>query len=174
VSAIIRKDPGEARELLLHLANFFRKNLKRASDMASLREEIEHVDAYLRIQKARFGENLKVEIDIDPVFLDMPLPTFTLQPLVENAIKHGISNILDVGRITIRAKADGDDIVLVVEDNAGAYGDTAGDGLGVAIVDKRIKNLHGQAFGVSTECARNEWTRVTIRLPGLPREEKAA
>ena len=174
VSAIIRKDPDEARELLLHLANFFRKNLKRASDMASLREEIEHVDAYLRIQKARFGENLKVEIDIDPVFLDMPLPTFTLQPLVENAIKHGISNILDVGRITIRAKAEGDDIVLVVEDNAGAYGETAGDGLGVAIVDKRIKNLHGQAFGVSTECARDEWTRVTIRLPGLPREEKAA
>jgi two-component system LytT family sensor kinase len=174
VSAIIRKDPDEARELLLHLANFFRKNLKRASDMASLREEIEHVDAYLRIQKARFGDNLKVEIDIDPVLLDMPLPTFTLQPLVENAIKHGISNILDVGRITIRARADAGDIVLVVEDNAGAYGDTAGDGLGVAIVDKRIKNLHGQAFGVSTECAKNEWTRVTIRLPGSPREEKAA
>lgn len=174
VSAIIRKDPDEARELLLHLANFFRKNLKRASDMASLREEIEHVDAYLRIQKARFGDNLKVEIDIDPVLLDMPLPTFTLQPLVENAIKHGISNILDVGRITIRARPDGGDIVLVVEDNAGAYGDTAGDGLGVAIVDKRIKNLHGQTFGVSMECAKNEWTRVTIRLPGLPREEKAA
>jgi two-component system LytT family sensor kinase len=174
VSAIIRKDPDEARELLLHLANFFRKNLKRASDMASLREEIEHVDAYLRIQKARFGDNLKVEIDIDTVLLDMPLPTFTLQPLVENAIKHGISNILDVGRITIRARPDGGDIVLVVEDNAGAYGDAAGDGLGVAIVDKRIKNLHGQTFGVSMECAKNEWTRVTIRLPGIPREEKAA
>jgi two-component system, LytTR family, sensor kinase len=174
VSAIIRKDPGEARELLLHLANFFRKNLKRASDMASLREEIEHVDAYLRIQKARFGDNLKVEMDIDPALLDMRLPTFTLQPLVENAIKHGVSNILGVGRITIRARRDDGDIALVVEDNAGAYADAASDGLGVAIVDKRIKNLHGQAFGVSVECARNEWTRVRIRLPGLAAEEKAA
>jgi two-component system, LytTR family, sensor kinase len=174
VSAIIRKDPGEARELLLHLSNFFRKNLKRASDMASLREEIEHVDAYLRIQTARFGDNLKVEMDIDPALLDMRLPTFTLQPLVENAIKHGVSNILGVGRITIRAHADGGDIGLVVEDNAGAYGDAGNDGLGVAIVDKRIKNLHGQAYGVSIECLKDEWTRVKIRVPALPGEEKAA
>lgn len=174
ISAIIRTDPGQARELLLHLSNFFRKNLKRASDMATLREEIEHVDAYLRIQKARFGDNLKVEMDIDPALLDMPLPTFTLQPLVENAINHGVSNILGVGRITITAHAAGDDIALVVEDNAGAYAAAAGNGLGVAIVDKRIKNLHGQAFGVSVECRKDEWTRVMIRLPARPREEKAA
>jgi two-component system, LytTR family, sensor kinase len=174
VSAIIRKDPGEARELLLHLANFFRKNLKRASDMASLREEIEHVDAYLRIQKARFGDNLRVEMDIPPELLDMRLPTFTLQPLVENAINHGVSNILGVGRISIRAVADKGDIVLVVEDNAGAYEDAATSGLGVVIVDKRIKNLHGQTYGVSIECKKSEWTRVKIRLPGPTQAEKAA
>ncbi|MDQ2084492.1 sensor histidine kinase [Xanthobacteraceae bacterium Astr-EGSB] len=176
ISAIIRKNPDEARDLLLHLSNFFRKNLKRASDMATLREEIEHVESYLRIQKARFGDNLQVEIDIDPALLDMPLPTFTLQPIVENAIKHGVSNLLGEGRITIRAGSNGAGIALVVEDNAGAYGETdaAAGGLGIAIVDKRIKNLHGQAYGVSIESRKDEWTRVRIGLPALAREEKAA
>ena len=177
VSAIIRTDPGEARELLLHLSNFFRKNLKRASDMASLREEIDHVNSYLRIQKARFGDNLRVEIDIDPALLDMQLPTFTLQPLVENAIQHGVSNILGEGRITIRAMAAIGEMVLLVEDNAGAYEDAdpaASGGLGLAIVDKRIKNLYGAAFGLSIESQKHEWTRVRIKLPGLPRQEIAA
>jgi two-component system LytT family sensor kinase len=167
VGAIIRTDPGEARELLLHLSNFFRKNLKRASDLATLREELDHVNSYLRIQKARFADRLKIEIDIDPALLEMRLPTFTLQPLVENAIQHGISNVLEEGRITIRAHAEGGDVILLVEDNAGAYGEAEATpgGLGMGIVDKRIKNLYGETFGVKVECKSGEWTRVWIKLP---------
>lgn len=173
VGAIIRTDPGEARELLLHLSNFFRKNLKRGNDLATLREELDHVNSYLHIQKARFAERLQVEIDIDPALLEMRLPTFTLQPLVENAIQHGISNVLGEGRITIRAKAEDGDMFLLVEDNAGAYGgvDTDAGGLGMGIVDKRIKNLYGETFGVTVDCRKDEWTRVWIKLP---RQEMAA
>ncbi|WP_316975670.1 sensor histidine kinase [Shumkonia mesophila] len=173
VGAIIRTDPGEARELLVHLSNFFRKNLKRASDLATLREELDHVNSYLRIQTARFADRLKVEIDIDPALLEMRLPTFTLQPLVENAIQHGISDVLEEGRITIRAHASGGEVILLVEDNAGAYSEAEATpgGLGMGIVDKRIKNLYGESFGVKVECKGGEWTRVWIRLP---RQELAA
>lgn len=177
IGAIVRTDPAAARDLVLHLSNFFRKNLKRASDMATLREEIDHVESYLRIQKARFGDRLRVEIDIDPALLDIRLPTFTLQPLVENAIQHGVSDIIEGGRITIRAAAEDGIVTLLVEDNAGSYVETdpaASGGLGLAIVDKRIKNLHGPAWGVSIECRTNEWTRVRIALPAGPRQELAA
>ncbi|MCG8507674.1 MAG: sensor histidine kinase [Rhodospirillales bacterium] len=167
ISSIIRTNPRQARELLVHLSNFFRKNLKRGSDMASLREELDHVNSYLRIQRARFEDRLNVDVDIDPALLEIRLPTFTLQPLVENAVQHGISNVLGEGRISIRAETDGRDLFLLVEDNAGLFGEADGraDGLGMSIVDKRIKNLYGEAFGISVDCRDGEWTRVSIKLP---------
>ena len=167
VSAVIRTDPNEARSLLVDLSNLFRKNLKRGGDLATLREEVEHVNAYLRIQKARFADRLQVTIDIDPALLDVQVPTFTLQPLVENAIKHGIAHVLDEGRIAIRGRAEKGDMYLEVEDNAGAFKEmeTEPSGLGMGIVDKRIKNLYGETFGLSVDCRCGEWTRVRIRLP---------
>lgn len=173
ISAIIRTNPNQARELLVHLSNFFRKNLKRGSDMATLREELDHVNSYLRIQKARFEDRLNVEIGIDPALLEVRIPTFTLQPLVENAIQHGISNVLGEGRIAIRAEVSGHDMFLLVEDNAGSFCETekTTNGLGMGIVDKRIKNLYGDAFGITVDCRDGEWTRIWIKLP---KQEMAA
>jgi len=173
ISAIIRTNPNQARELLVHLSNFFRKNLKRGSDMTTLREELDHVNSFLRIQKARFEDRMHVDIDIDPGLLEVRIPTFTLQPIVENAIQHGISNVLDEGRIAIRAETGPDGIYLLVEDNAGSYSDTgrSAGGLGMGIVDKRIKNLYGETFGITVDCREGEWTRIWIKLP---QEEMAA
>ncbi len=167
VSAVIRTNPNDARELLLHLSNFFRKNLKRGNDISSLSEELDHVNSYLKIEMARFSDRLEVDIAIPEAFADVRVPTFTLQPLVENAIKHGLSNVLDKGRVSIRAEARDGEMFLLVEDNAGAYSDTGENtgGLGMGIVDKRIKNLYGTAYGISVDCKKGEWTRVWIRLP---------
>jgi two-component system LytT family sensor kinase len=95
IVAVTRTNPAQARELLVHLSHFFRKNLAHGHDFSTLEEEIEHVSAYLEIEKARFRERLCVEFDLDPSLLNMKLPTFTLQPLIENAIKHGLSETIE-------------------------------------------------------------------------------
>jgi two-component system, LytTR family, sensor kinase len=166
IIAVLRRDPGRARELLTNLSQFFRKNLKRSSDVTTLEEELEHVGAYLEIEKARFEGRLVVETEVDPVLLSLRMPAFTLQPLVENAFKHGLSTLLGEGRTTIRAYRRDGAACIEIEDNAGAWVEPRERaGLGMQIVDKRVKNLYGEAFGVSVACAPQEWTRVTVRLP---------
>jgi len=166
IIAIIRQDAGRARDLLLHLSNFFRKNLKRSGDFATMQEELDHVHSYLVIEKARFEDRLRVETEVDPGLLGIRLPTFSLQPIIENAIKHGLSGVLGEGRITLRARIEEEVLRISIEDNGGAYAPTAeGSGLGINLVDKRIKNLCGANYGIEVKCEPGEWTRVTISLP---------
>jgi two-component system, LytTR family, sensor kinase len=166
IIAVVRKDSDRARELLLHLSNFFRKNLKRSGDLATLEEELDHVNSYLKIEKARFEERLQVDMRIDQELLVLKVPTFTLQPLIENAVKHGISNMLGGGRVTVSAERQGDAAQIAILDNAGTYCDQLqSEGLGMKLVDRRIKNLYGEAFGVTSSCVPGEQTRVLIRIP---------
>lgn len=166
IVAVLRRDPGRARNLLTHLSQFFRKNLKRSSDVSTLGEELEHVGAYLEIEKARFEGRLVVETDVDPALLSLRMPAFTLQPLVENAFKHGLSTLLGEGRTTIRAYRRDGAAWVEIEDNAGAWVEPREKaGLGMQIVDKRVKNLCGEHFGLSVTCVPRELTRVTVRLP---------
>jgi two-component system LytT family sensor kinase len=167
IISILRKDAVRARDLLIELSNFFRKNLKRNTDLSTLQEELDHVSSYLKIEKARFEDRLVVETAIDPTLLDLKIPTFTLQPLVENAIKHGISQMLDQGVTRISAFRENGLAIIEIEDNAGTYdlAKQSKDGLGINIVDKRIKNLLGQEFGTTVTCIPHEMTRVTVRFP---------
>jgi len=166
ISAIIRKDADRARELLLHLSNFFRKNLKRSGDLATLAEELDHVNSYLKIEMARFEDRLTIERDIDPQLLNLKIPTFTLQPIIENAVKHGISTMLEPGVVRLRAQRRNGQVVVEIEDNAGTYCERIKrGGLGMKIVNQRIKNLCGQEFGTQVACEPNQSTRITIVLP---------
>ena len=166
IIAITRSDPARARDLLVHLSHFFRKNLKRSGDVSTLQEELDHVGAYLEIEKARFQDRLVVETDVDPSLLPLELPTFTLQPLIENAIKHGLSATLEKGTARIRAFRRDGLALIEIEDDAGTYVEPAGGGgLGMKIVDRRIKNRLGDAYGISVSCVPDELTRVTIRMP---------
>jgi two-component system LytT family sensor kinase len=166
IGSVLRHDPARARALLHYLATFFRKNLKRPADLATLREELEHVGAYLEIEKARFSDRLTVETEVDESLLSLRLPTFTLQPLVENAFKHGLAHTLGPGTARIRARRDARDAVIEIEDDAGAYLEpVGGDGLGLRSVDLRIRTLLGPAFGVAVSCVPGVLTRVTVRFP---------
>jgi two-component system LytT family sensor kinase len=167
IIAVTRTDPGRARDLLVNLSRFFRLNLKRSGDVSTLEEELAHVRSYLEIEKARFPDRLEVVTQIDASLLSLRVPSFTLQPLIENAIKHGISRAPNPGRATIRAYVDGADAVIDIEDNAGNYvhRDWRQTGLGMKIVDKRIKNLLGERYGVTVHCVPQELTRVTVTLP---------
>ncbi|QTF06769.1 sensor histidine kinase [Brenneria izadpanahii] len=181
LSAVIRRNPDHARQLVLSLSTFFRKNLKRSNDEVSLSDELEHVNAYLEIEKARFADHLTVDITLPDALLEARLPAFSLQPIVENAIKHGISQMIDVGHIHISGRLHANTLELTVEDNAGMYQPpTGGDGLGMNLVDRRIKARYGTHFGITVICEADRFTRVEVRVPFLsPRKtlsdiEKAA
>lgn len=170
ISAITRHDPGRARELLLHLSRFFRNNLKRQSGLTTLREEQEHCLSYLEIEQARFGERLTVINEIPLHLAEVQLPSFTLQPLIENAIKHGICSLLGEGRLRLFARETPEVITLCVEDNAGAWQPSGqGDGLGMSLVDKRLKSAFGERYGIDVQWEPEQWTRVSLTLPRQPR-----
>ncbi|WP_304488780.1 sensor histidine kinase [Azospirillum sp. INR13] len=109
ISAVIRNDPERARQLVQNLSTFFRKNLKRPSETATLADEVEHVSAYLQIELARFTGRLAVEIDVPDDLRHAALPAFSLQPMVENAIKHGTAQLLGDGHVRIAARREGGD-----------------------------------------------------------------
>ncbi|MCF6323908.1 MAG: histidine kinase [Gammaproteobacteria bacterium] len=164
ISHITANQPERAQDLLHHLSDFFRKSLENGRDITTLREELKHVESYLKIEEARFEDRLHVRFDIPDAILNQELPVFTLQPIVENAIKHGVSELLGVGIVKISGVVSNGDLVLTIEDNAGLYVDKIHSGIGLKI-DERIKMRYGQRYGVSMMCEPNQWTRVLIRLP---------
>ena len=166
LAAVIRRDPEAARQIVQYLSTFFRKSLKRVSNEATLKDEIEHVDAYLHIELARFSGRLDVVFEVSDDLMHLRLPAFSLQPIVENAIKYGISQMIEPGKITISAQRQNDTLTIVVEDTAGLYHPTPnGDGLGMNLVDRRIKIRYGSSYGIKVECQPEICTRVSICLP---------
>jgi two-component system LytT family sensor kinase len=165
VIAILRNDKDHARELLLNLSNFFRKNLKRRKEVTTLEEELNHINSYLVIEKARFKDRLLLEVNIAPSFYGIRLPAFTLQPLIENAIKHGISTLIEPGIIKLTTGLANGNVYIDIEDNAGACAAWNSNGLGMKIVEKRIKNLYGEQCGLDVHCVPNECTRIRLILP---------
>ncbi|MGV2291957.1 sensor histidine kinase [Trinickia sp. YCB016] len=166
LAAVIAKDPERARQLVQNLSTFFRKNLKRPAEEVTLDDELEHIEAYLEIEKARFAGKLEVRIDIPKEFAAVRLPAFSIQPIVENAIKHGTSQLIGKGEIHITARRDGDDLLIDVEDNAGLYDEHAtSGGLGMNLVAKRLENRFGPGYGTTVTCENDVSTRVTLRIP---------
>ena len=166
IKAVIRRDSEQASQLVQYLSTFFRKNLKRPSEIVTLADEIEHVNAYLQIEKARFQSRLQVTLTVPDALSYQQLPAFTLQPIVENAIKHGTSQLLDTGEVSITARREGQYLMLDIEDNAGLYQPTSeANGLGMNLVDKRLRERFGDDFGISVACEPDRFTRITLRLP---------
>jgi len=118
IISLSRKDPDEARQLLVDLSQFFRKNLSAGTDLVPLEQEIEHVKAYLSIEQARFGERLKTEFNISsPDVLSVKVPPLILQPLVENAVRHGIMPKPAGGKVTVNIKDLSQGVVVTVKDD---------------------------------------------------------
>jgi len=171
ISAVTRKDPDKARSLIQHLSQFFRSNLKQNIETVTLREDLAHVNAYLTIEKARFCDRLEVIIDIDAALMEVTVPSFTLQPLVENAIKHGISTLLSGGKVKIYNQETAAGQQICVWDNAGNYTDNVAinrskeQGLGLKIVDKRLNNHFNKQTQLEINCNAGQWTNMAFLIP---------
>jgi len=167
ISAVTRREPDKARMLIQHLSQFFRKNLKQNIESVSLREELSHVNAYLTIEQARLTNRLSVNIDIAPELMDIKLPSFTLQPLIENAIKHGISTMLSAGKLEIYSQVTPEGPRIFVTDNAGTFVTSKEEntGLGLKIVDKRLVNHFNEHSSLQISTTKNKLTQVSFLLP---------
>lgn len=128
IISFVRTSPETARELLVNLCSFFRKNLQPIHDEVELSKELEHIRSYLQIEKARFGEKLKVFYDV-PKNCSCSLPPLILQPIVENSVKHGISRQVEGGSIWIKVHSGIKVTRFIIKDN------------GVGIKKENLKNL---------------------------------
>ena len=175
-----RTNPETARRLLIRLASFFRYALKRHGRFNSLKEEIEYLNTYLILEKARFREKLRIVRDIDESLLAYQVPVLTIQPLVENAIKHGILPKPGPGTVQITAHpADGEMLIVIRDDGVGIEakrvpevlkpGVGSGNGVGLSNVHERLKSLFGEDYGLKIVSAPGAGTSIYVRVPLIMR-----
>ncbi len=187
ITALLRRDPRQAETTLVALSELLRLALSQSEKQeVALREELQFVQRYLEIQQTRFGDKLRVEQDIDPQALDCLVPTLVLQPLVENAIRHGIEPSDMAGLVRLSASRKDDQLVLVVEDNGiGLAGDPArseprpsgsvmaGTGIGLANLRERLRALYGSAQKLELLRGANGGALVRVEIPWHPRAKTA-
>jgi two-component system LytT family sensor kinase len=170
VSSLVRFDPDAARTMVLKLANILRRLLRKGDSFVQLREEFEFIDDYLDIEVVRFGrEKLKVVKELDPPSLEVMVPSVLLQPLVENAIKHGLSPKIEGGTIYLRSRVVDDSLVVEVEDDGVGIGGeppkSPTTGIGLANVRERLHVLYGDNAKVEFESQPGRGTLVRLLLP---------
>jgi two-component system sensor histidine kinase LytS len=184
IAAFCRTQPAEARRLVLAFADYCRSSLRRPATFVRLQDELGHVDAYLSLEQARFGDSLEIERRIAPAALDAMVPPFLVQPLVENAIKHGktdrplrVTIRADVRfgrlRVTIRDNGKGiprEDAERVLQLGVG----TGAAGLGLASVHQRVRAFYGEDGRVRIVSSPLFGTVVSILVPTAPPETVAA
>lgn len=171
IAQLIHVDPDKAEACVERLAEIFRYILHRAEqEFVPLSEELQMTQAYLDIERARFDERLQVTTRIDPRSLRQLIPNLILQPLVENAVKHGLSRKLGVGTVSIDARVDGDTLTLTVGDDGLGMGravldDVYDRGVGLRNLRERMERLYGPAHLPEIHSAPGSGTVVRLRLP---------
>ncbi len=175
ITMFCRTDPGEARRLLIQFSNFFRKSLEHSDEMITLKQELEYVNNYLVLERARFGNNLHVIEDVQPAAEKVRVPAFLLQPLVENSIKHGLPETGTL-KIRIRAHAENGSVKVAVEDDGRGMtqaelsrlftpGFAKGLGIGLRNVNERLKATFGPNNGLKVTSTPNVGTSVSFEIP---------
>jgi two-component system LytT family sensor kinase len=175
IASFTRTDPERARELLVDLAEFTRYSFRRHGEFTTLAEELRSIEAYLVIEKARFGDRLTVTLRVAPEVLPVVVPFLCLQPIVENAVRHGLERKPGAGEISILAQDADHECVVTIEDNGVGEdpervrrvlaGEPGSDSVGLANVDERLRAAFGDDYGIVIETAQGAGTKVIVRLP---------
>lgn len=176
IASFVRTDPERARELLLEFAEFTRYSFRRYGEFTTLADELRAIDRYLIIERARFGDRLEVRLQVAPEVLPVGVPFLCLQPLVENAVRHGLANKPGTGTVTIVARDAGAECQITVEDDGvgmdpevlrggGDDATDAGQHVGLSNVDERLRSVFGDAHGLVVETAPGAGTKVSVRVP---------
>jgi two-component system LytT family sensor kinase len=174
VAGDIHARPEEARDLLIDFAEFTRYLFRDGRSYVTLAEELEHVARYLRLEQARFSD-LAVTIDIPEQVRDAVVPAMSIQPLAENAVRHGIERRAGSGQVSITAQVVGDDVELrVTDDGTGIEPERVpvvlagtGGGIGLSNVDSRLRASFGERYALQIEPAPGRGTTVVMAVPHL-------
>jgi signal transduction histidine kinase len=166
VSALVERDPGGVRRMIARLSELLRYTIEsHATDEVPLSEELAFLRRYIEIMEIRFQGRLQVVQSIDNATLDALLPNLILQPLVENALEHGVNRAGGEGRIDIAAQRDGARLVLTVRDNGPGLEPNSGSGVGLANTRARLAQLYGDAATLTLENAEGGGVLARIALP---------
>jgi len=175
IASFVRTDPERARELLLEFADFTRYAFRRGGAYTTLRDELRNIERYLVLEQARFGDRLVVSLTIAPEVLPVAVPFLAVQPLVENAVRHGLARKAGVGHVTITATDLGSAAEISIEDDgvggdpevirAALAGESSADSVGLGNVDARLRQAFGDQHGLVVETAPGAGTKVTFRVP---------
>jgi two-component system, LytTR family, sensor kinase len=166
IADLVVRDPPRAETMTLRLAEVFRHVLDHSCrPLTSIRDEIEFLRTYLYIEEARFGDRLQVEIDVAPEVEGEQIPSLILQPLVENALKHGLGPKPGPGHLRISARAEGDQLRLTVDDDGMGPSLRPPKGLGLANIAERLKTLYQDRASVSLEPREAGGSRATVLIP---------
>lgn len=167
ISALVKAQPDKAREMILQLADFLRGTIKKDDrKWLSVEEERNYLELYLEIEKVRFGHRLSVVFDVDENSLSMKLPPLMVQPLLENAIKHGLYGITGEVQISLEFAKIGNDLQVQISNpyDPSMGGKPSGEGFGLESVKRRLYLLYGRADLLSTQTHQNEYL-VTLKIP---------
>jgi LytS/YehU family sensor histidine kinase len=165
VAALVRTNPATAERTVEHLGDVLRRTLARTSTTQStLEEELEYLKAYLAVEQQRYGDRLQVSWTIADETRRMSLPPLLLQPLVENALKHGLGARLEGGHLAIAAARDGDSLRLSVTDDGAGLPTRPHEGTGIGNLRRRLATLYGDRAHFSLEQGDGE-TVATLELP---------
>jgi two-component system, LytTR family, sensor kinase len=165
VAALVRTNGRAAEETVEHLAEVLRRTLDRSrSNTGSVADEIDYLKAYLAVEQQRYGARLQVQWSVDPATLDLQLPPLTLQPLVENALRHGIGSRLEGGRITIETVRSNGHLQLSVADDGAGFPARPREGTGLGNLRQRLQTLYANDQTLDIESSA-EGTRVNIEIP---------
>jgi LytS/YehU family sensor histidine kinase len=166
ISALTTVDPERARQMCLLLSDLLRRSLSLGSkEMVALSEEVALVQRFLEVEKVRFGARLQTEVCLDPGVDEWLLPPLLLQPLVENAVTHGIANLVDGGVVRIEARPRGAWLEIAVENPCDPERSRrAGAGVGLDNVRRRLETLYGREARVTVKEADGRF-RVELSLP---------
>jgi sensor histidine kinase YesM len=170
IATLLRRDPAAAEEMLTSLSDLLRIALSASSRQEiPLGEELGFLDRYLEIQRMRFGDRLRYERAVDPEALTCPVPALLLQPLVENAIRHGIEPSGNPGCVCITARLVGENLLIIVQDNGVGFQPARQDrppgGVGLSNVRERLRALYGEAHDLRIEPPEGGGCAVTLTLP---------
>ncbi|AVM01812.1 sensor histidine kinase [Gordonia iterans] len=184
IASFVRTDPARARELILDFADFTRYSFRAAGQYTALADELRNIDRYLTLERARFGVGLDVRLHVDPEVLGVVVPFLALQPIVENAVRHGLAGRKE-GTITITARGSGTDCEISVEDDgvgmdpellrSGAIdalsgsdapsSESEGAHVGLTNVDQRLRSAFGNDYGLIVDTGLGAGTKVSMRVP---------
>jgi len=174
IMVFCRQDPNKAAELLDELGNYLRGkfSFSNADELIPLEKELDFVNSYLAIEKVRLDERLQVSYDLD-TNLDVYIPSLILQPIVENAVRHGIRPKKEGGKVEITAHRENHNVIIKVKDTGVGMtpekvqlvlkGQDPEAGIGICNVNKRLRSYYGQ--GLTIESEEGKGTEVTIRIP---------